>query len=331
MSQRSAVHLHHAQGQPLPPARPRGAEGHQPVLLPGRQDRRDRPQRLRQVVAAADHGRRRRRLHRRGPPLPRLHRRACSSRSPSSTRAKDVMGNVMDGVAEVAGLLERYDAVLAKYADPDADYEKLGAEQAELEAKIEAAGAWDLERTDRDRHGRPAPARRATPTSPRSPAASGAGSPCAGCCCPGPTCCCSTSPPTTSTPSRWRGSSGPCSDYHGHRRRHHPRPLLPRQRGPLDPRARARPGPSRSRATTRAGSSRSRPASRQEEKQDSARQRTLERELEWVRMAPEGPPGQGQGPPRRLREAAGRGRGGRARRRQARDPASRRATASATW
>jgi ATP-binding cassette ChvD family protein len=52
----------------------------------------------------------------------------------------------MDGVAEVAGLLERYDAVLAMYADPDADYEKIGAEQAELEAKIQAAGADDLDR-----------------------------------------------------------------------------------------------------------------------------------------------------------------------------------------
>src|SRR5690606_5779911 len=60
--------------------------------------------------------------------------------------AKDVKGNVMDGVAEVAALLERYDAVLAKYADPDADYEKIGAEQAELEAKIQAVGADDLDR-----------------------------------------------------------------------------------------------------------------------------------------------------------------------------------------
>jgi sulfate-transporting ATPase len=49
-------------------------------------------------------------------------------------------------VAEVAALLERYDAVLAKYADPDADYDKIGAEQAELEAKISAAGADDLDR-----------------------------------------------------------------------------------------------------------------------------------------------------------------------------------------
>ncbi len=60
---------------------------------------------------------------------------------------KDVLGNIMDGVGETASLLERYDAVLAKWADPEADYEKLGEQQADLEAKIEASGAWDLKRT----------------------------------------------------------------------------------------------------------------------------------------------------------------------------------------
>ena len=60
---------------------------------------------------------------------------------------KDVHGNVMDGVGATADLLARYDAVLAKWSDPDADYEKLGAQQAELESEIEAAGAWDLQRT----------------------------------------------------------------------------------------------------------------------------------------------------------------------------------------
>jgi ATP-binding cassette ChvD family protein len=60
---------------------------------------------------------------------------------------KDVVGNVMDGLGEIAGLLGRYDAVLAGWADPDADYEKLGEQQAQLEKEIEAAGAWDLQRT----------------------------------------------------------------------------------------------------------------------------------------------------------------------------------------
>ncbi|MEY4131494.1 MAG: energy-dependent translational throttle protein EttA [Actinomycetota bacterium] len=66
---------------------------------------------------------------------------------PHLDASKDVMGNVMDGLGETATLLERYDEVLAKWADPDADYEKLGEEQADLEAKIEASGAWDLKRT----------------------------------------------------------------------------------------------------------------------------------------------------------------------------------------
>jgi sulfate-transporting ATPase len=61
--------------------------------------------------------------------------------------SKDVLGNVMDGMGEVATLLARYDEVLAKWADPEADYEKLGEEQAEIEKRIEAAGAWDLQRT----------------------------------------------------------------------------------------------------------------------------------------------------------------------------------------
>ena len=66
---------------------------------------------------------------------------------PHLDETKDVMGNVMDGLGETATLLERYDAVLAKWGDPDADFEKVGEEQAELKAKIEASGAWDLKRT----------------------------------------------------------------------------------------------------------------------------------------------------------------------------------------
>jgi len=60
---------------------------------------------------------------------------------------KDVMGNVADGMAEAKGWLDRYDAVCAAMADPDADFDALLAEQAELQERIEAAGTWDLERT----------------------------------------------------------------------------------------------------------------------------------------------------------------------------------------
>ena len=66
---------------------------------------------------------------------------------PQLDAAKDVQGNVMDGVGPTAALLAEYDEVMAGWADPDADYEKLGARQADLEARIEAAGAWDLPRT----------------------------------------------------------------------------------------------------------------------------------------------------------------------------------------
>ncbi|MFM7306916.1 MAG: ATP-binding cassette domain-containing protein, partial [Actinomycetota bacterium] len=60
--------------------------------------------------------------------------------------AKDVLGNVMDGVAPIRDLLADYEKVAAMWGEPDADFEKVGARQAELEAKIAAADAWSLER-----------------------------------------------------------------------------------------------------------------------------------------------------------------------------------------
>ncbi|MBM3638705.1 MAG: energy-dependent translational throttle protein EttA [Actinobacteria bacterium] len=65
---------------------------------------------------------------------------------PQLDATKDVLGNVMDGVAPVRDLLARYEEVMAMWGDPDADYEKVGALQAELEDKIAAADAWSLER-----------------------------------------------------------------------------------------------------------------------------------------------------------------------------------------
>jgi sulfate-transporting ATPase len=65
---------------------------------------------------------------------------------PQLDPAKDVLGNVMDGVAPIRDMLARYDEVMAMWADPDADYDKVGAMQAELEDKIAAADAWSLDR-----------------------------------------------------------------------------------------------------------------------------------------------------------------------------------------
>ena len=60
---------------------------------------------------------------------------------------KDVLGNVSDGIAETKALVDRFNEVCAAFAYPDADFDALLAEQAELQDKIDAAGAWDLERT----------------------------------------------------------------------------------------------------------------------------------------------------------------------------------------
>ena len=60
--------------------------------------------------------------------------------------ATDVRGNVEQGVAETKSLLDRFNQVSEAMADPDADFEKLMAEQADLQEKIEAVDAWDLDR-----------------------------------------------------------------------------------------------------------------------------------------------------------------------------------------
>ena len=58
----------------------------------------------------------------------------------------DVYGNVAGGLGEVQRLLDRYNEVCDSMAEPDADFDKLLAEQGELQDRIDAAGAWDLER-----------------------------------------------------------------------------------------------------------------------------------------------------------------------------------------
>ena len=57
---------------------------------------------------------------------------------------KDVRGNVEDGVREALDALARLDEVFAEYADPDADFDKLAAEQGKLEAIIQAWDAHNL-------------------------------------------------------------------------------------------------------------------------------------------------------------------------------------------
>ena len=69
------------------------------------------------------------------------------AQEPQLDPTKDVLGNVSDGVAETKALVDRFNAVCSAMGQPDADFDKLLAEQADLQDKIDAAGAWDLERT----------------------------------------------------------------------------------------------------------------------------------------------------------------------------------------
>ena len=69
------------------------------------------------------------------------------SQEPTLDPTKDVVGNVADGIGEQRDLLIRFNEVCAAMADPDADFDALLNEQSDLQTKIDAANAWDLERT----------------------------------------------------------------------------------------------------------------------------------------------------------------------------------------
>ena len=162
---------------------------------------------------------------------------------PDLDPAKDVRGNVEDGVRELRDLLDRFEAVSAKFAEPDADFDVLLEEQAKVQEEIDRRDGWTLDAAldramdalrlpegDRDVDdalGRRAPPRRALPAAAllaRSAAARRA-----------------------DEPSRRRvGALARALPrrVQGNRRRRHARPLLPRQRRRLDPRARSRARPS---------------------------------------------------------------------------------------
>ncbi|MET0661218.1 MAG: energy-dependent translational throttle protein EttA [Steroidobacteraceae bacterium] len=71
------------------------------------------------------------------------------SQEPQLDASKDVRGNVLEGVAEIQGLIDRFNAVSDKFADPDLSEEamnKLMEEQAKLQDAIDAKNGWELER-----------------------------------------------------------------------------------------------------------------------------------------------------------------------------------------
>ena len=65
---------------------------------------------------------------------------------PQLDPGKTVRGNVEEAVVEIKTALEQLDAVYAAYADPDADFDKLAADQARLEDIVNACDGHNLER-----------------------------------------------------------------------------------------------------------------------------------------------------------------------------------------
>ena len=66
---------------------------------------------------------------------------------PQLDPAKDVRGNVEEAVKPIKDALTRLDEVYAAYAEPDADFDKLAAEQGELEAFLQTTDGHNLDRT----------------------------------------------------------------------------------------------------------------------------------------------------------------------------------------
>lgn len=69
------------------------------------------------------------------------------SQEPQLDPTKDVRGNVEEGLSVIKNAQQRLDEVYAAYAEPDADFDALAAEQARLENILQAADAHNLEHT----------------------------------------------------------------------------------------------------------------------------------------------------------------------------------------
>jgi sulfate-transporting ATPase len=71
------------------------------------------------------------------------------SQEPRLDPAKNVLGNVEEGVAETRALLDRFDEINAKFGDPmsDEEMDKLMAEQSRVQDQIDHVNAWEIDRT----------------------------------------------------------------------------------------------------------------------------------------------------------------------------------------
>ncbi|AYW76872.1 ATP-binding cassette protein, ChvD family [Propionibacterium acidifaciens F0233] len=64
---------------------------------------------------------------------------------PPLTEGRTVLENVQEAVADVKGMLDRYNEISAALADPDADYDALLSELGELQEALDHRNAWDVD------------------------------------------------------------------------------------------------------------------------------------------------------------------------------------------
>jgi energy-dependent translational throttle protein EttA len=67
------------------------------------------------------------------------------AQEPKLDETKSVLGNVEDGVAATKALIARYNEVTEELGSPDADYDKLLAEMGDLQTQLDHRNAWDLD------------------------------------------------------------------------------------------------------------------------------------------------------------------------------------------
>ena len=209
------------------------------------------------------------------------------SQEPQLNPGKDVLGNVEEAVGHVAGNSARYDEINARLGEPiDADeMEKLLAEQAESAGPDRVHNAWELDRQieiamdamnlppgrrRRDEALRRRAATRGAVQDPAREARLAAAR--------------RADEPSRCRKRRLAGAAPGRISRHGRRR--DARSLFSRQRGRLDSGTRSRPRHSLGRQLlVVAGAEESTPGRGGESRPAPARKR-LERELEWIRLAP---------------------------------------------
>ena len=116
---------------------------------------------------------------------------------PQLNPEQTVRESVEEAVAEVVNALKGLDEVYAKYAEPDADFDKLAAQQGKFEEIIQAHDGHNLNVQLERAADALALCRTGTRKSPISPGVNAAASRCAVCCSKSQTCCCSTNRLTT--------------------------------------------------------------------------------------------------------------------------------------